>query len=133
MLAVSDNERDAWQQLVDDTEGRLAVMLTTPTHLVVATDLERVLNSPLLPTATAEGGGEAGMLAAVVAVNASNAQQQQQQQQQEEPGDVQQDGMQQVHEGQQQQQQQGGAGQAAAAAAGADASAMNGRFIHIDA
>jgi hypothetical protein len=126
MLAVSDNERDAWQQLVEDTEGRLAVMLTTPTHLMVATDLERVLNSALLPTAAAAAaeGGEVALLSSAGGADDSNAQQQLE--------DVQQAGVQQAQGGQDQQQQQQG-GDAQGVAAGAGASEMNGRFIHIDA
>lgn len=104
MLAVSDQQRDAWQQLVEDTEGRLTVMLTTPNQLVIATDLERVLSSPLLPAAAAA--------AATGGVDCGDGQQQQQQVGQQEEG-----------------QQQGGSSAAAAAAV---ASETDGRFIHID-
>lgn len=51
MLAVSDQERSSWSgkvPLVDDTGGRLTVMLTTPTHLVMATESGQVCSSQLL-------------------------------------------------------------------------------------
>ncbi|KAF8055393.1 hypothetical protein HT031_006760 [Scenedesmus sp. PABB004] len=38
MLAVSDQERDAWLPILDDTQGRLTVLLTTPTQLAMATE-----------------------------------------------------------------------------------------------
>lgn len=61
MLAVSDQDRDQWVQLVEDTEGRLTVMLTTPTQLVVATDLERVLSSRLVPEEPAAAAATADL------------------------------------------------------------------------
>ena len=56
MLAVSDRERLSWSgrvPLVDDTCGRLTVLLTTPTQLVMATENGQVLCSQLLPTPAA--------------------------------------------------------------------------------
>lgn len=49
MLVVSDQERDAWMPLLDDTKGQLAMMLTTPDQLVMATESGQVLSSRLLP------------------------------------------------------------------------------------
>lgn len=51
MLSVSDADRDEWIPVLDDTGGRLTVLITTPTQVVMATDSGHVLRSPLLDTA----------------------------------------------------------------------------------
>jgi hypothetical protein len=56
MLSISDRDRQAWvgrEPIVADTGGRLTVLLTTPTELVMATEGGQVLSSALLPSATA--------------------------------------------------------------------------------
>lgn len=52
MLSISDRDRQAWvgrEPIVADTGGRLTVLLTTPTELVMATEGGQVLSSALLP------------------------------------------------------------------------------------
>lgn len=81
MLSVSDRERLSWSgkvPLVDDTGGRLAVLLTSPTQLVMATENGQVLCSRLMPAQQEasssamegqqqEGGGESPERAAAAA------------------------------------------------------------------
>jgi hypothetical protein len=58
MLAVSDEKRDAWSgsvPLVADTGGRLTVLLTTPTQLLMAVESGQIFASTLL-TADDESG-----------------------------------------------------------------------------
>lgn len=57
MLSISDRDRQAWvgrEPIVADTGGRLTVLLTTPTQLVMATEGGQVLSSALLPAAAVE-------------------------------------------------------------------------------
>jgi hypothetical protein len=53
MLPVSDADRDEWMPLLDDTGGRLTVLITTPTQMVMATESGCVLRSSLLNSAAA--------------------------------------------------------------------------------
>jgi len=90
MLSVSDQERLSWSgkvPLVEDTGGRLTVLLTTPTQLVMATESGQVFCSRLMPedapsqqqqqqekqgeqqaAAAAEGSSQGGVLEPVVHV-----------------------------------------------------------------
>lgn len=48
MLAVTDQDRDQWMPLLDDTGGQLTVMLTTPDQLVMATEMGPVYSCRLV-------------------------------------------------------------------------------------
>lgn len=98
MLSVSDQERLSWSgkvPLVEDTGGRLTVLLTTPTQLVMATESGQVFCSSLMPeeppsqqqqqeeqqekqggqqvAAAAEGSSQGGVLEPVVHVLQTHA------------------------------------------------------------